>query len=282
MENFQSYYAEIIKNTVLMKYLSIALYVIVFIAAAKIATGAIKRAFERLIEKTDDPEAKKNFTTTRMVVTYVVNVVFSALLLLLILSKLGVDIRPLLATAGLLSVAIGFAAKSFVEDLANGLPILLEGQIRVGDVVEVKGIVGTVERINLKRTVLRSIDGTLHFIRNSMIDTISNRSYDYSVAMFDISVPYNADAAHVIELLKELGTQLAQNSSVSDLLVGPLEVLGLDKFEENAMVIKCIIKTVPTKQWAVKRAFNLMIKEKFDELGISLHHPQVMMNRENT
>ena len=196
-----------------------------------------------------------------------------------ILNMLGVDIRPLLTAAGIVGVAVGFGAKRFVEDLITGLLIMLEGQIRVGDVVEINGMKGTVEKLNIKLVVLRDLDGRVYYIRNGMIDVVINLTRDFSYAMFDIGVAYKENIAHVIDVLKELGDEFMQTEEYKDAVLEPIEIFGLDEFDDSAVIIKARIKTKPMEQWAVLRGFNLMIKERFDKLGIEFPFPQVTVHK---
>lgn len=259
----------------LEKCLKAVLAIAIFVAIAKSLTWAIKRIFKKITANTSNIETKKQIGTLRAILTSTVNGIIYALLLFHILNILGVDIRPLLATAGVMGVAIGFGSKRFVEDIISGLLIVFGQQARVGDVVEINKIQGTVERINLRMITLRTSDGTVHYIRNGLVDVIANSTCDYSVAIFEIGVSYDSDVKKITGILKELGEEIANNGKYASVILEPLEILGLDRFENSAMIIKCQIKTLPSKHWPVKRAFNLMVKEKFDELGIIMPYPHI-------
>ena len=196
-----------------------------------------------------------------------------------ILQDMGIDMKPILATAGVLGIAIGFGAKRFIEDVISGLNILLTGQVRVGDVVVICGMEGTVERVTLTMLVLRSFDGILHFIRNGLIDTISNRTRHFAYAVFNVTVAYKENIKEVIEVLKALGEDFKKDSYYKNHVLDDIEVLGLDEFLDSSILIKCRIKTTPQSQWEIKRKFNLLIKEKFDELGIEIPFPQVVVSK---
>ena len=196
-----------------------------------------------------------------------------------ILQDLGIDMKPILATAGVLGVAVGFGAQRFVQDVIAGLNILLTGQIRVGDVVKVQGVAGTVERVTLTMVVLRSYEGCVHYIRNGLIDIITNQTRDFSFAVLDISVAYKENIPYVMQVLKETGDELKNDSEFREKILDNIEILGLDSFDESSILVKCRIKTYPQFQWEVKRKFNLMIKERFDKEGIEIPFPQIVVNK---
>ena len=197
-----------------------------------------------------------------------------------VLNNLGIDIRPILTAAGVLGVAVGFGAKRFFEDIITGFSLLLEGQIRVGDYVEISGYQGVVEKADIKMIKLRDINGRVHYIRNGMVDIVTNYTRDYSYYVFDIGVAYKENIEYVINVLKELGENFRTTSGYKDFILEPIEILGLDKFDDSAVVIRARFKTKPMKQWEVGRAFNLRIKEKFDELGIEIPFPQTTVHIE--
>lgn len=191
-----------------------------------------------------------------------------------ILNGLGVDIRPILTAAGVLGVAVGFGAKRFFEDIITGMSILLEGQVRVGDYIEISGHQGVVEKVDIKLIQLRDTQGRVHYIRNGMVDTVVNYTRDYSYYVFDIGVAYKENVDNVINVLKEIDEDFRKNSKVKDYVLAPLEIFGLDSFDDSAVIIKARIRTSPIKQWEVGREFNKYIKVKFDEKGIEIPFPQ--------
>ena len=158
---------------------------------------------------------------------------------------------------------------------------MLEGQIRVGDYVEIADKQGVVEKADIRMVRLRDLQGRVHYIRNAMIDVVTNYTREFSYYLFDIGVAYKENIAEVINVLKEIDEDFRKNSDVKQYILAPIEILGLDSFEDSAIIIKARIKTVPIKQWEVGRAFNLRIKEKFDELGIEIPFPQRTVHVEN-
>lgn len=198
-----------------------------------------------------------------------------ALALIMALREIGFDIRPLLAGAGIAGIAVGFGAQTLVRDVISGLFMLIENQIRVNDVVQINGTSGLVEEVNLRTTVLRSFDGTVHVFPNGAITTLSNLTRDFSYYVFDIGVAYKEDTDRVAEVMRDVAGQMRQEPEWAPLMLEPLEVLGVDRFAESAVIIKARIKTPPLKQWAVGRELNRRFKKRFDELGIEIPFPHV-------
>lgn len=257
----------------------ILLEIVLLCAALNISNFLINNIFKKISLKLRDLETKKQYNTLRLILLSVAGTIVFLFFGTNILQDMGIDMKPILATAGVFGIAIGFGAKRFVEDVISGLNILLTGQVRVGDVVIISGTEGTVERVTITMIVLRSADGTLHFIRNGLIDRISNRTRTFAYAVFDITVAYKEDIKHVIEVLKNLGEEFKNDPYYKNHVLEDIEVLGLDSFLDSSILLKCKIKTTPQSQWEVKRKFNLLIKEKFDELGIEIPFPQVVITQ---
>jgi small-conductance mechanosensitive channel len=164
-----------------------------------------------------------------------------------------------------------------VQDVISGFFILLEDQIRVGDVVDVNGKGGLVERVTLRMTVLRDLSGNVHFIRNGQINVVTNMTKDYSYYLFNVGVAYREDVDEVIKVLKELDEGLRDDPDYKDDILAPLEILGVDQFADSAVIIKARAKTMPIQQWRIGREFNRRMKKKFDELDIEIPFPHVTL-----
>lgn len=197
------------------------------------------------------------------------------LAIIMALREVGLDIRPLLAGAGIAGIAIGFGAQTLVRDVISGLFMLIENQIRVNDVVQINGVGGLVEEVNLRTTVLRSVDGTVHIFPNGAITSLANMTRDYSYYVFDIGVAYKEDTDRVAAAMQEVAEAMRREEAWAPLMLEPLEILGVDKFADSAVILKARIKTLPVKQWAVGRELNRRFKKKFDELGIEIPFPHV-------
>lgn len=204
----------------------------------------------------------------------VVMVTLIILVTLTLLSELGLNIGPLLAGAGVVGVAVGFGAQTLVKDIINGLFILFEDTIAVGDVANVAGKGGLVEAITIRTIRLRDFDGTVHTIPFSAVTSISNMTKDFSFYVFDVAVAYHENVERVTAALHEIGEGLRKDPRFSPLILEPLEVFGVDAFQDSAVLIKARIKTLPIQQWNVGREFNGRMKKRFDELGITIPFPQ--------
>jgi len=191
----------------------------------------------------------------------------------MILSEGGVDLKPLLAAAGLGGLAIGFGAQSLVKDLISGFFILWEDSVRIGDVVEVAGVAGLVEEVELRTIKLRDVSGNLHVVPNGVIEKVKNLTKDYSYSVFDIGVAYRENVDEVMRELQATAEDVRRDSRFADDILEPLEMLGVDQFKDSAVMIKCRIKTEPHKQWRVGREMNRRIKNMFDAKGIEIPFP---------
>ena len=200
-------------------------------------------------------------------------VVVWAVAIVMALREFRFDIAPILAGAGVVGLAVGFGAQNLVRDVISGLFMLMENQITVNDIAIINGTGGLVEEVNLRTTVLRGLDGTVHVFPNGGITSLSNMTRDYSFYVFDVGVAYKEDTDRVVEVLKEIAGQMRQEEEFRPLILEPLEVLGVDKFADSAVVVKVRLKTLPSKQWQVGRAMNRRIKKRFDEEGIEIPFP---------
>jgi small conductance mechanosensitive channel len=205
----------------------------------------------------------------------VIGILFTAAMLLL--DQFGIQLGPLLAAAGVVGIAVGFGAQHLVQDITNGFFIMLDDEIRVGDYVMAAEVKGHVEKVSLRQTVLRDIDGNVHFIPNSQIGVVTNMSKIYSYCMMNIGVAYREDLDEVFEVMELVGEELMKDERFSGLILEPIEVLGLDEFGDSALVIKVRMKVQPSKQWIVKRAYYGLLKKAFDERDIEIPFPHTTL-----
>ncbi len=201
-------------------------------------------------------------------------VVLTVVVLLTLLSELGIQIAPLLAGAGVVGLAVGFGAQRLVQDVITGFFILVEDAIAVGDVVSVAGMSGAVEDLSIRSIRLRDIAGTVHTIPFSSVGTVSNMTRGFAYFVADIGVGYGEDVDRVAEVCTAIVEEMRAEDRFRYDILEPLEVLGLDRFADSAVIIKARIKTRPIKQWAIGREFNRRMKKRFDELGIEIPFPQ--------
>jgi moderate conductance mechanosensitive channel len=201
-------------------------------------------------------------------------IVLFTVVALMVLSELGVNIAPLLAGAGIAGIAIGFGSQALVKDVITGLFILLEDTLAVGDVVDVgNGHSGLVEALSIRAIRLRDMAGTVHTVPFSDVTTVQNLTKGFAYYVADIGVSYREDTDEVIAVLKEVAEELRRDPNFGPLMLEPMEVVGLDRFADSAVILKVRFKTLPIKQWTVGREFNRRIKKAFDERGIEMPFP---------
>jgi len=227
--------------------------------------------------KTDDVEFKKRLDTLSSILQNVLFIAIAFVAAIVVLGELGVEIGPVLAAAGIVGLAVGFGAQTLVQDVISGFFMLLEDQLRVGDVVQVGDKGGLVERVTLRTVVLRDVAGNVHFIRNGQIQVVTNMTKEYGRYVLDIGVAYDEDVDHVIEVIKRVDEEMRNRPDLGSDILEPIEILGLDRFADSAVIIRARIKTKPIRQWAVGREFNRLLKKRFDEEGISIPFPHVTL-----
>jgi small conductance mechanosensitive channel len=186
---------------------------------------------------------------------------------MLILDKVGINLGPLLASAGIAGVAIGLAAQSIVKDMLNGIFILIEDQFNVGDTVRVAGLSGVVEAMTLRKTTVRDADGTLYVIPNSQIATVANQSAGFSVATVNVSVDFSANPDEVLGILTRIATEVRQSEEFRQLFVAEPEILGVDAIKGSELIFPVVFKTKATKQYGPVRAFKRRVR-----LALEEHH----------
>jgi small conductance mechanosensitive channel len=247
------------------------------LAVAYLIWRLVNRLIGNAIEETDNLGRPVRSSRSQTLLSIGRNVGFAVIWLtagMLALSELGVNLAPLIAGAGVIGLAIGFGAQTLVQDIITGFFILLEDTIAVGDVADLGGKVGVVEAVTLRIVRLRGYDGQVHTIPYSKIATISNLTKDFSYYVFDVGVSYKEDVDRVMAVMAEVGAQMQRDRAYRRLIVEPLEVAGVDRFAENAVVIRARMKTRPLQQWTIGREYNRRLKNRFDELGIEIPFPQ--------
>lgn len=260
------------------------LRVVGILLVALVATRLLKRVgtalreraeaeYAKRADKASSAELSKRLVTLVRFARVTLATVIWSLAVVMALREVGYDVGPLIAGAGVVGLAVGFGAQNLVRDVISGLFLLLEDQVRVGDVAEINGKGGLVEEINVRTTVLRDLEGVVHIFPNGAIQSLSNRTRGFSCYVFDIGVAYKEDTDRVTELLKEIAEELAAEPDFENKMLGPLEVFGVDKFADSAVVVKARIQTLPLAQWAVGREMNRRIKRRFDLEGIEIPFP---------
>jgi small conductance mechanosensitive channel len=253
--------------------ISIAAYLVIRIGTA--ATGRFEREMSRGTGL-DVLERTKRAQTLGRLLQKSLTIVVSSIAALMIMRELQVDITPVLTGAGVLGLAVGFGAQTLVRDVISGFLLIMEDQVRVGDVAVVNGQGGLVESVNLRTIVLRDDQGTVHVFPNGEVKTLANMSKDFSFYVISVGIGYDEDPDRVMAAMQDAAATLMTDTTYQPHILAPLEVQGVDSFEAGQMVIKARIKTVPLKQWLVGRELRKRLAHTFRERAI--HSPVGTMN----
>jgi len=218
-------------------------------------------------------ESEKRVETLIRLIRQAALIVLWVTTILILLKEIGVDVGPVLASAGIVGLAVGFGAQNLVRDFISGFFIILENQVRVGDVAIVNGTGGLVERVNFRTMVLRDLGGIVHIFPNGTVSTLSNLTNDWSAYVFDIGVAYKENTDKVIEVMSKVGSEMKQDEILGPFMLEEPEIFGVDKFDNSAVIIKGRIRTKPIRQWQVGREYLRRIKLAFDNAGIEIPFP---------
>jgi len=278
MDVISKFIADISWESVILTGFRVLLILVVFwiiMTAVKIALKRLEQHLVRRGQETGDvpSEAEKRAETLVRLLRQAVLIMIWVMAGLVILREFGVEIGPILASAGIAGVAVGFGAQHLVRDIIAGFFMILENQVRVGDVAMVNGTGGLVEQINFRTIVLRDLAGIVHIFPNGTVNTMANLTREWSAYVFDIGVAYKEDVDQVIALMKEVGTDLRADAKFGPLMVADIEVFGVDNFADSAVVIKGRLRTRPIKQWDVGREYRRRLKHAFDREGIEIPFP---------
>ena len=227
----------------------------------------------RLTAQGETRELGRKLRTLTPLVQTILKVVVVFVAVLILLEQVNVRTGPLLAGLGLFGLAVGLASQSLIKDVINGLFILFEDSISVGDVATLRGISGVIERITLRAVVLRDLQGDVHVIPNSTIDLVTNKTKVFSRYLLDVGVAYREDVDTVMNVLREVDEDMHRDVRYGYNMLEPIEIWGLDRFADSAVYIRARLKTRPGKQWEVGREFNRRMKKVFDERGIEIPFP---------
>ena len=263
-------------------FLESGLRVLLIVALAIVVTRSLRLAGSRMNtffltsrsadEKDPESKNKRVKTVTGLLSTAGVALVWG-IALLMTLEQLGFDVTPVLASVGIIGLAVGFGAQNLVRDVISGVFMILENQVRIGDVAVVNGTGGLVEAINFRTLTLRDLGGVVHVFPNGTITTLSNRTKGWSAYILDIGVAYKEDTDRVVEVMKEVGEGLQRDSLYGPNMLEPIEIFGVDQFADSAVVIKARLKTVPIQQWFVGREYRRRLKKAFDAENIEIPFP---------
>ena len=240
--------------------------------------GRLVMLFKGYMARIDpDPEQAKRVITLARVFRYAASVLVVVVAGMLVLNELGISIAPILATAGVAGVAIGLGAQSLIKDYLSGFFILVENQIRQGDVVEVGGKSGFVEEVTLRHVRLRDYDGNVHWIPNSAIVTVSNFSRSFAFAVIDVDVSYKENLDAFFDTLRRVGRELRADATIGPKILDDLELAGVEKLGTSSVVVRSRFRVRPLTQWDVRRAFFKRLKEALDDRGVEPPFPQMRL-----
>lgn len=250
---------------------------------AWVAIGTSQRAIRslrlRIASRMDDQEAVRRAETLGRASRYLVTVVISLVAGMLVLSELGISVAPIPGAAGVAGLAVGFGAQSLVKDYFTGLFLLLKDQIRQGDVVDLGQHAGLVEEVTLRYVRLRDYDGNVHFVPNGGISSVINMGRGHSQAVVDVGVGYAADLDQAMAVMQAVAADLRADAAFAGRILQDLEMAGVERWADSAVVIRARFKVAPLQQWTVKRAYLRRLKLGFDAAGIEIPFPQIMLHR---
>lgn len=248
----------------------------------RIAHRAEHGVLPERVESAVTARRKQRAATMAGVLKSIITIVLVAVVGTMVLSELGVDIAPIIASAGIIGIALGFGAQSLVRDFLAGIFIFIEDQYGVGDVVDVGEANGTVEAVTLRMTRLRDIDGTVWYVPNGAIVRVGNKSQNWSRAVVDVGVGYGEDLVRVQRVLREVAHDLWEDEDFTHVIIEEPEVTGVEMLAPDSVTIRVMVKTAPLEQWAVARALRQRIKARFDHEGIEIPFAQrVVWHRED-
>lgn len=227
------------------------------------------------IRASEDAEEMKRIDTVGRVFSYIATIVIAIIAIVEVLHQLGISIAPILAAAGVVGVAVGFGAQSLIKDYFTGFFLLLENQIRQGDVVDAGGKAGFVEEVTLRYIKMRDYDGNVHYVPNGIITTVTNMSRGFAFSVIDIGVAYRENVDEVIEVMKAVGESIRTDEEFQFKILDNMEVAGVDKLDSSAVIVRCRFKVMPLEQWTIRREFFKRIKVAFEERGIEIPYPHL-------
>jgi small conductance mechanosensitive channel len=259
-----------------------AIRVTAILVVAWIGSSLLQRAIRgfrmRIASRMEDRESVKRAETLGRVFRYLAAVVVWLLAGMLALSEVGISVAPILGAAGVVGLAVGFGAQSLVKDYFNGFFLLLENQIRQGDVIKVGEHSGMVEEVTLRFVRLRDYSGNVHFVPNGEIRTVTNLSRDFAQAVVDVGVAYREDVDRVIGVMRAVAQELRADAQFADKILADFDLAGVDQLSDSAVVIRGRFRVVPLEQWSVRREYMKRVKKAFDREGIEIPFPQMTLH----
>lgn len=260
-----------------------ALRVLAILLVSWIAVAVLQRAIRglrlRIASRMDDREAVKRAETLGRVFRYLASVVVWLVAGTLVLSEIGISVAPILGAAGVVGLAVGFGAQSLVKDYFTGFFLLLENQIRQGDVVKLGDHAGLVEEVTLRYVRLRDYDGHVHFVPNGEIRTVVNLSRGHAQAVVDVGVAYGENLDRVMQVMHDEARALREDKLFAPLIQDDFEMAGVERWDDSAVIVRGRFRVAPLQQWAVRREYLKRLKAAFDRHGIEIPFPQMTLHQ---
>ena len=263
-----------------MHYLQVSLRIVLIVVGAwfilRLADKGIRILTNRMKARAvENYEEVKRIETLSSVLHYIAVVALYVVAGMVILGELGISIAPILTTAGVVGIAVGFAAQSLIKDYFTGFFLLIENQVREGDIIEVADKAGYVEDVTLRYIRLRDYGGHVHFIPNGTVTTVTSMTRRFAYSVIDAGVAYREDIDEVIDLMVKTAAGMQEDEEFGPSILEPMEVAGVNEWGDSAVVIRTRFKVKPMEQWAVKREYLRRLKYVFDENDIEIPFPHV-------
>lgn len=237
----------------------------------------VPRIREHLANRQESIEDAKRIQTIMRVAHYLLSLTTLGVAALLVMSEIGISLAPILGAAGIVGIALGFGAQTLVKDYVSGFLLLIENQIRVGDMIEVGGKSGIVEEVSLRFVRLRDYGGNVHFIPNGAISVITNQSLGFAFAVLDISITYGSDIDAAMGIMRKVDEEMRADKEQAARILGPLEIAGVDQWADSSLVIRGRIQVKPLEQWNVRREYLKRLKLAFDASGLEIPLPRMKL-----
>ena len=280
MQELLAFFRELDEGVKLVATQAFRIFVILLLAWVLQALAArLIRLFRNYMSRRTGGDELGRIETLARVFRNAAAIVIVLVAGMLVLGELGISVAPILATAGVAGIAIGFGAQSLIKDYFNGFFLLLDDQVRQGDVVEVAGKGGLVEEVTLRYVRLRDMDGHVHYVPNGEIKLVTNRTRGYATPVVDVPIAYREDPDKVLQVMRETAADLRADPAWSARIVDDLEVIGVERWGDSSVVLRARFKVIPPiQQWNVKREYLRRLKKAFDERGIEIPFPQLTVH----
>ena len=277
MQRLVSYFRELDEGTRLVATQVGRIVVILVLAwALQIVAARLIRLFRIYMSRRTGGDEVARIETLARVFRNLAGVVIVLVAGMLILGEVGISVAPILATAGVAGIAIGFGAQTLVKDYFSGFFLLLDDQVRQGDVVEIAGKGGLVEEVTLRYVRLRDLEGHVHFVPNSEISVVTNRTREYATALIEVGIAYREYPEQAFAVMRKVADGMRADPDWRDRVVADLEVLGVETWADSAVVLRARVRVVPAiQQWNVKREFLKRLKKAYDDAGIEIPYPHL-------